>query len=259
MGDYNFIKLKQINTKLVIFICFFIYSNFTISQNTINNYNKDYYNWFDGVVGIENTGLFNGSIYKEKYITKNGNHKFYLTSKFKNGTILYNNQTYYDIELKYDIYEDVLIIQLPGNSEYSFIQLINDLLNGFIIDNHNFIKISEKTDEFYKATLHGFYEISHPNKTLKLLTKHKKSRKEHIGNVVYSQFKEANEFFVFTNNKYYNIKSKKNIKKLMPKFEKNIDHFYTQNKQLFKSQNNVFMHNLVEYLNNLLTTSGELY
>jgi len=69
-------------------------------QSQQNVSQENYYNWFDNQVGIENTDLYNGIRYKELYRVKNGKHKFFQSSNFIKGKIVYKNQTYYNIELK---------------------------------------------------------------------------------------------------------------------------------------------------------------
>ncbi len=248
-----FTKKKMINFFLVSFL---IINTFSLQSQT-NSDRINNYNWFDSKIGIENTGIYNGIIYKEKFRTENGNHKYYLTSQFINGNIIYNGQPYYNVEMKYDIYEDNLIIKLHDESEYSIIQLINDKVDEFSINNHKFLKISEKHENFFNEAISGFYEISYQSKHLKLLKKHIKSRKERIvGNFVYSQFKDESEYFIFFNDGYYKINSKKYLIKLFPELKKNINNFYNFNKPLHKLDQDTFMTNLIEHIGSLINIKG---
>lgn len=246
---------KKITTNF-FFAIFFIINTVSIHSQT-NSSSKDFYNWFDNIIGYENTGIYNGIIYTEKFRTLNNNHKFYLTSEFTNGNIIYNGQPYYNIEMKYDIYEDLLIVKLPNHSEYFIIQLINDKIDEFSIKNKNFRKFSGKSEEFFNEAIFGFYEISYQSKQLYLLKKHKKSRKERIvGNFVYSKFKDESEHVIIFNDKYYKINSKKYLIKLFPELKKNIDNFYIANKQLLKLNQDTFMIQLIEHINSLINNKA---
>lgn len=254
------IYLKNSNkNKITInffFAIFFIINTVSIQSQT-NTSNKDSYNWFDNIIGYENTGIYNGIIYKEKFRTIDNNHKFFLTSQFSKGNIIYYGQPYYNIEMKYDIYEDLLIVKLPKNSEYFIIQLINDKIDGFSINNNKFLKISGKYETFFNGAISGFYEISYQSKHLNLLKKNKKSRKERIvGNFVYSKFKDESEHIISFNDKYYKINSKKYLVKLFPDLKKNIDNFYNSNKQLFKKDKDTFMIKLMEHLSSLINNQA---
>jgi|FLOH01.1.fsa_nt_gi hypothetical protein len=242
---------NRITTKCILAF-FFILNTAYISSQTSSN-DRDYYNWFDSKLGLENTGLHNGIIYEEIYKTIDGNHKFYLTSQFTKGSIIYDGQAYFDVEMKYDIYEDVLIVKLPSHSAYYIIKLINDKINRFSINNHQFIKKSERNEEFFNETISGFYEIYFQSEHISLFKKHKKSRKERIGeSFVYNEFKDDSEYIVSYKNHYYKISSKKDLKTLFPKLKKNINNFYKSNKRLFKSDNDSFMIQLIKHVNSLI-------
>lgn len=254
------IYLKNSNQKKItinfFFAIFFIINTVSIhSQTNINN--QDSYNWFDNIIGYENTGIYNGIIYKEKFRTIDNNHKFFLTSEFSKGNIIYDGQPYYNIDMKYDIYEDLLIVKLPNNSEYFIIQLINDKIDEFSINSNKFLKISGKYEAFFNEAISGFYEISYQSKHLNLLKKHIKSRKERIvGNFVYSKFKDESEHIISFNDKYYKINSKKYLIKLFPELKKNIDNFYNSNKQLLKKDKDRFMIQLMEHLSSLINNKA---
>jgi hypothetical protein len=250
---------KNLFTKKIInfFLVSFLIINTLSVHSQTNSDRINNYNWFDSKIGIENTGIYNGIIYKEKFRTVKGNHKFYLTSQFINGNIIYNGQPYFNVEMKYDIYEDLLIIKLPDDSEYSIIQLMNDKIDEFSINNHKFLKISEKYEKFFNEAISGFYEISYQSKHLNLLKKHIKSRKERIvGNFVYSKFKDESEYIIFFNDEYYKINSKKYLIKLFPKLKKDIKKFYNFNKQLQKLDQDKFMTNLIEHISSLINIKG---
>lgn len=249
---------KKINYKYIVF--FFFYLQIVIIHSQTHSENKDYYNWFDSIIGLKNSGIYNGIIYNEKFRTIDDNHKFYKTSKFINGNIIYKGQPYYNIEMKYDIYEDKLIVKLPSHSAYIIIQLINDKIDEFFIKNHQFIKISNKYEEFFNESLSGFYEILNQSKQLNLLKKHRKSRKKRLGqNFVYSQFKDQSEYFISFNGKFYKINSKNEIKKLFPEFEKDINRFYNSNKRLLKSDQDTFMNYLIKHINSLTSNLQVTY
>lgn len=236
--------------KIIIRFVFILFLNtipfFLFSQT--DSKSKDYYKYFDSIIGVKNSGIFNGIPYKEQYLTINGNHKFFLASDFVKGTIYFNNQPYYDVDMKYDIYEDVLIVRLPNASKYFFIKLINDKVDKFSIYDKNFIKLSNN------IAIPGFYEILYQSKILSLLKKNKKRIKKLIGDdFVYYEFNEENSYFVLSDNKYYNINSKKDFIKLFPILKNNIDNFYSVNKLILKSDKDKFTIGLIKYVNTLNT------
>ena len=121
---------------------------------------RDYYNWFDEQVGIENTGIFNGIRYKELYRIKDGKHKFYKSPEYQTANIWYDDQPYYDIPLKYDLFEDQLIISLQTDSGSSIIQLLKEEVTGFQLDNKQFVHLKGIQVFKSKDQIDGFTRFS---------------------------------------------------------------------------------------------------
>ena len=103
-----------IHNKLCPFILFFIlYGNHNLwSQDTIVN--SSAYEVFDHMVGYTNTGIFDGIEYFEKFPVRNEKHKFFKSSEFVNGLLIYEGNPFLNVELKYDVYDNQLLIR---NSE----------------------------------------------------------------------------------------------------------------------------------------------
>jgi hypothetical protein len=248
MKNLNFIKL------FLITIFFFG----TISSNSQNTYSqKNIYKWFDKIVGIENTGLFEGTEYKEKYRTIRGNHKFFTSSQYLTGNIVYNGQPYYDIKLRYDIYEDDLIANLQSNFGFSTLKLIKDKIESFSLNNQLFVKLSYQTDNrTFTKDMNGFYALLFKNPNLILYKKYKKTIKKLLDkSFVYYKFKNQNTYLIYFNNKYHKIMSKKELIALFPKHQEYINILF---KNIDTSQNSKFdklMIQLMQLVTNDITIS----
>ena len=87
------------------------YFFFQLSYGQLKNQEKESYLWFDEVLGPENVNLYNGLNYIEKYKTKNGNHKFFNSENtLPNSLIIYEGQPYYNVKIKYDSFEDQVLV-----------------------------------------------------------------------------------------------------------------------------------------------------
>jgi len=234
-------------------VLIFIFSSSSLSAQDIKNYDEEkYYSWFDKQVGLENTSINNGIRYKELYRVKNNKHKFYKNPSFIIGDIIYDDQPYFNIEMKYDLFDDQIIVNLTQETGKSMFQLIKEKVNYFTLDNRNFINIFEKKVNNSSNYLNGFYEILIKNETLILYKKHKKIRIKQLENsIVYSEFKDSNEFYIFSNNDYNIIKSKVDLIRVFPNYKKEINSFYKDNRILLKSDYDLFLINASKYLNNL--------
>lgn len=222
---------------LLLFSTISIYSQTTVTD-------KAFYKWFDATIGQENTGLIDGLAYRELYRTKNDDHKFYTTSDFQKGNITYNGQHYFDIDMKYDLHADEIIVKIPTQTITHTIQLIKENVERFTIKNSKFINLNN-----------GFYEIIFKSENLSFYKKHiKTSNKYYSGRSIFYRFKNKTEYVLYFKNEYHSIsKSKKNLIKLMPELKKEINSFYKSKNELLNINYNLFMQQLMAELNDIIS------
>lgn len=211
-------------------------------QSQQNLSQEKYYNWFDNQVGIENTGLYNGIRYKELYRVKNGKHKFFESPNFIQGRIIYENQIYNDVQLKYDLFEDQVLINLQTKSGNSIFQLINKFVQSFTLNNKIFVNLSEHKVNNSSTSIQGFYQVSFHGTDLILYKKHSKYRIKHYEKkIVLSEFKNKETYYIYFERSFYLINSKSDLTKLFPNHKKAINNFYSKNRLLLKSNYEMFL------------------
>mgnify|MGYP001827575124 CR=1 FL=1 len=229
-----------------LLLLFFITSFFSYAQNDSNR--ASHYNWYDGIVGVENAGLYVGYEYKDQYRITEEYHKFFQSHDFLIGSLTYNGETYYDQQLKYNVFEDELIIKLRNKGGETIMQLIKDDLNGFSINGHYFHRfnhIENDNDSF------GFYEILRDYPQFKLLKKHSKRRIKKLDkNVIYYEYKERKHlYFIVYDNVSYEVRSKKDFLNIFPEYKEEIKHFNSKS----KSTHEVEFTRLSDLINQLKT------
>lgn len=226
----------------------FFYSIINYAQESADL--KGYYNWFDTTIGIENTVLFDGVRYFEKYRTLKGDHKFYQSSQFTRGEIEYDGQPFYDIDLKYDIYEDAIIANLKSKTTTSIIQLNKNRIDNFKIYNKTFIKVMTEPGVF------GFYETIYSDANLELYKKYFKVMKSYIKNqnAFYNTFKNREAYILNYANTYNKFTSKSDLKKIFTNQKKEINSYYRTNKSLRKTNNDLFLQNLAKEISSRTTS-----
>lgn len=209
---------KTILLKIICSIAILFSYSLSVNSQSIDN-EMDYLNWFDQLIGIENTQLSYGIVYREKYNVINEKHKFFLSSNFLKGYVMYDGESYYGVEMKYDIFEDEILLKLNG-----ILLLDKGKIDNFTINEQKFTKIS---DEFSKKNgIIGFYEIPLNTPLFKILIKHKKKKVKRVGNKnIYFEFSTENQFFLFCNDAYYPIKNSKNLVKVFPEFKNEINNY----------------------------------
>lgn len=215
--------------KLLLFIIL-IYS-FSFSQN------KEYLIAFDNSVGFENlpfhNGVFHVDVYKHSLATEKG---LYFLSNIESGSIVFENQFYPNLNLRYDVYSDQLVYYETKNATNGGIILEKTKIKEFFINDFHFIN---------NETL-GYLQINQIFKdNNKLLTKHIKSKSDRIrfNSVVYF-FKDKFNFYFEKNGKLFLLRNQKSILNLYSNKKKEISNFYKKNKLLFKKNPTDFYKNL---------------
>ncbi|MBB4800421.1 hypothetical protein HNP37_000460 [Flavobacterium nitrogenifigens] len=240
--------MKNHKKKYILIAIFGLFLNISnlYSQNAKE---QSIHNLFDNTVGIENLGISNGYAYKDPYNTIDGNNMYYISNDFRKGSVTYEGQTYFDVNLKYGLYKDELIFSPHGESKYSSISLIQDKTSAFTINGRNFVNLNKKVSPLPELTT-GYYEVTALREGFNFYIKHfKKLENKTVDNKVYSNFIESNTYFIFYKNTYYTSNSKSEILKIFPNQKKQINDFYAMNRGIRKSDNDQFMINLLKHIN----------
>ena len=215
------------------------------------------YKWFDTVIGAANLALNNGSIHSNPYKTIGENSMYYMADKYTIGNIHYDGQTYYDVSLKYALYNDELILNPYGESNRIGIVLIQDKVDSFSINGKNFVKINKNNSSLTDFAT-GYYETSPIGENFIFYIKHLKDIHKRIdGNGLYYNFTEKNQFFIKYKTLFYTINSKSDIIKIFPEYKKQINEFYSSNRKILKSDENQFMEDLMKHINRFQTNTSK--
>lgn len=209
------------------------------------------YETFDKVVGLKNTVVFNGieSLDLQKSINEN-NMFLYTTSGYTEGSLVYDEQFFPKIRLKFNVVDDHLLVQIPVTGGYSSFQLITSKVESFTLENYHFQKL-----EFASGIddLQGFYEQIFMNGEIQVFKKYRKKEKKRLDKeyIYYEYYPDDPDYFLAYRGKYYPIKSKRDIIHIFPEFKKEIKQIYTRERSLHKNDPDAFMKLLSHNITNL--------
>lgn len=207
--NVGYSALRKVSLLLLLCNCFLL-----TSQTLVNE--VDGYLWFDSMVDAKNTNLHNGVIEVEKFRMAKGKHKFYHSRDFQLGTLLYEGQPYHFVQLKYDLYEDVVLIY-----EANTLRLENDKIDSFFIGDIAFVKL--RPSGTHNLNMEGFFELLIDTPEYKFYKKHRKIKLDRIRNgLIYHDFKVDDRYFVLHQDEYYSIETKNDIIDIFPKYEKQL-------------------------------------
>ncbi len=208
---------------------------------------------FDRLAGYENSGIFNGVQYNEQHRTVNDKHKFFISRDFITGDLQYDGQFFPDTEMKYNIYDGLVLVRAKQQKGATVLQLINEKVEKFVLEDHVFVNL--KDVQAKEQGLAGFYEQLLKNETLGLYKKYTQqinSRRDK--NMVYYEFEdEKNDHVLYLDGSYNKIGSRRDVRRLFPELKDEIRNFYRSNRSLRRSSEDRFMVLLFEEITSLLS------
>lgn len=210
---------------------------------------KNLYNLHDSVIGYQNLPLINGVELIEKYRTINDKHQFFKDRDFLGGSLNYNGQIYYDVQLKYDIFRDLLFIKLEDNSGTRMMELIKEKVKGFKIQEHTFEKLEFKNAGFNP----GFYEVILDIDNLKLYKKRSlKPAEKRDMKILYYEFEKQEDEYIFykPGTGYFEPKSSV-LNSKFPSCSTEIKQYSSTNKNTRQNSTDLYMIGLGRLLNKI--------
>ena len=225
-------------SSLLAFIGFGAFSQ-TNSENNI-------YETYDKIVGLDNTGLYNGTEFTDAFLNTDGSYRYFKGFDYSKGSVIYNGQKYVNVSLKYDLLEDNLLVRSDDNLSIFNVKLIPEFVNSFSIYNNNFVRL---TGTNLNISGSGFFESAYIGNDLSLYIKHTKKKKDKaLKSGIQYKFSEVNFYVLKTNGKYHLVNSEKDIEKILPEKKEEIRSFSKSYNALYKSNRDSYMAKLVKYL-----------
>jgi hypothetical protein len=121
--------------------------------------------------------LYRGGQYAEySFLLKEG-HPFFGEDRLRKGTVIYNGIRYENVSLLYDEVLDLLV--MPDPLKVFKITLISSEVEGFTIEDHSFVRLSDSLNRSQPAN--GFYELLYKGH-ISLLKREKKTTQEDVSN-----------------------------------------------------------------------------
>lgn len=238
---------------LFLFFLFFHTSEVSLAQVTQEE--KNLYSWFDKEVGVENTRLLNGVEYVEKHRTVNEKNSFFLSGAPITASVLYDGEWFHGVQIKYNVYEDILIAQVESNLGFNILQLRMENLKRFEFDQFRFININAAGSIF-----NGINEVLLENAQFILLKKHALKFTEKTDQPIkyYEFIPRRIKYGYAFNNVYYEFNSRRELASQFPELKELITEFFRNNNKIYKNQRDTFMVNLFKEITGHLTKEDSL-
>lgn len=243
------IPLKKFKIQRLLLLFFGVFLNISNIHSQSSN-KTAVYNWFDKTINNESLPINNGKLHTNFDKIIGTSDRYYNSDKFISGSLGYSEQEYFDVQLKYDIYKDELILKSPGEGMIE-INLIKENIQYFKLYDKRFFNLTIDKPVVLNVR-GGFYEENLIGKNFIFYIKHYKEKKEILkGSEFFIDYYYKNEFILFTEGKYTVINAKNELLKLFPNEKNKINDYYLMNRNLRKENEVRFMENLMRYINNI--------
>jgi hypothetical protein len=184
-----------------------------------------------------NAAIFPGIAYSYNKSNINGN-PFFHSFNWHTGDIHIYDRIYFEVEIKLDIYNDVLLLNHKNSENVKQAMVIRDnsLMGVFFLDRYFICVTTLSANKLH--IMEGFYELVYHDKST-VLIKHRKSieRKLKYGTEPYEEFVMTADIYLIANDKASMINSKNALYKALYKHKKEIKRFIKDNRIKYSKQN----------------------
>ncbi len=197
----------------------------------------------------EEKHIFNGKEYisQDKYFLKG--HPFFIASEEQEGDVYYDNFLYTNVPLLYDVMVDQIVLSAPAGS--LLFKLENQKVAYFKVHGHTFIRLT--TNSMAQAAIRtGFYDVLFDGKTKALAKRIKEPVEDITDRGMEGSFLVKDKFFIFKNERYFPVSTKKSVLKVFAENKKILQKFIRSQRLNFKKENReASLVKLVQYYNTL--------
>jgi hypothetical protein len=210
-------------------------------------------NIYNDAIG-DNSMILTGSYYIESNTGVDGD-PFFINNFWNSGSIVYEGQRYDSIDIRYDIYSDLVIIKYVDKLGYVRpIQLHRSKVEEFILMDHHFIRLEGDSLSTVKT---GFFDLLYDGEKASVLAKRRKeiSRTQSLSNLVKKYY--SNDIrYIRTGHNYYVVKGKKSLLEVLSDRKDEVKTFLKKNKaRLRKDYERQFIE-AVQYYNSIVNNTG---
>lgn len=153
-------------------------------------------------------------------------HQFFLVPEPQPGSVVYNQQPFDNLLLRYDVVLGQLVLNQPTSP--LTLRLVNEKLARFTVDGHRFERLQADSTAGLLTT--GFYEVL-ADGPVRLLVRRAKRLQERIENrMVKAEFIPTDRLYAYKQGRYYALNSKSAVLQLLADREPEVRAYQRQHK-----------------------------
>lgn len=198
-------------------------------------------NRYDQAVG-EHSRLYNGPEYIDLYANKIlKGHPYYRTDEPLRASIVYDGQKYNSVILRYNLFQKVLVVEHPRS--HREIELIQDQVNSFQIENRIFVRLTEPDRTFYAVLYKG---------SLKIYAQYYKTIQESMdAKSKTTEFLLKTNFFIKKGHQFHEVSSKASVLSVLAERKTELRKFLKQEKISYRANKEYALQRIGAYYDQL--------
>jgi hypothetical protein len=173
--------------------------------------------------------LYNGILHMG-YPNKIEGFAYFPDNTFHTGSVVYDGIHYSNVQMKYDAYQDELVILHFSRLTMS---LHSEKVKEFTFSGRRFVRLVPDSVK-YSWLLTGFYEELHKGPTITLLARRKKFIEEKVTDQLEQRFLLSEFYFIQRDDTWYVVQGYKSLLKILHEHATAIRQYLKQNKIRFR-------------------------
>jgi hypothetical protein len=212
-----------------------------LSSAQVDKQDFVYGEWFDGLIGLQNNGLFEGQVFKIEYKSRDA-HQFLKYRHGTLGSITTRTQHYSNVHLFYDLTSNQVLVKNPFDYTASEFILINQSAiveveyGDLILRNVQLEQVAGICQVIYSGARVNVYVVG---------------KKEGLIERGEFSYKESKKVYLVKNDKEVVIMNKKNILTLYPDSRNEIKKYLSVNGLILSGKKESDLITVASYLNGL--------
>lgn len=236
-----FDKLNPYKSHTLNGLCFWILISFStgvysqdanvdnLSSKALSKAFYEYDNYFG-----KNLSIYTGKQYNDKYGAVDG-HQFFMDDYWEQGSVIFDGQLYDSIYLKYDIFNDELLVEYFSDKGLAMTLLLqNTMVSSFTLQGHTFIKLQVDSAATIKT---GFYDQLFLGANVSAYARRQKEIVRTTGSTtLQDDFVEKDKYYFLKDGIYHQVSKRGSVVRVLADHKKEVKHFIKSNYLVFQTE-----------------------
>lgn len=239
------LKHSGVVFKYLIVVVLFTCTTIIVAQDNSGYNSQTFIDSINSIYGTDDV-LVNGPLYLPEHTRALG-HPCFIDNNFHNGTLFVHDRTYPDVNLKYDIELNRLILQTSLSKGAIVKILLNTAyIDSFYIADHRFVNAAQLK---INDTLTGFFELIYQNGFKFIIKHYKEFRGDYNEKTPFGRYtSDISNYYITAGGELNNVSTRRSFLKYFTPNKKEIKRYMKQNMKKYRKADKTELYRLMNYI-----------